>query len=299
MELEKLNERAAWISIGAYVLLTISKLTVGYLTDSQALLADGLNNSTDIIASLAILIGLKVSKKPPDLNHPYGHRRAETIASLIASFIMMVVGIEVLINASKSIIFQQTTTPKLEAAWFALFSALIMFIVYRYNLYIAKRTSNLAVKAAAKDNLSDSLVSIGAAIGIIGSQFQLPWLDPVAAVIVGLIICKTAWGIFSEATHLLTDGIDVDLLAKLHTSISQTKGVRQIRGIKGRFHGNELLLDIDITVDPHLKVIESHKITERIEKKLLDQYKITHIQIHVEPEPIVVPPYCAKSGKRL
>jgi cation diffusion facilitator family transporter len=299
MELEKLNERAALISISAYLLLSISKLIIGYLTNSKALLADGLNNSTDIVSSLAIFIGLKISKKPPDLNHPYGHRRAETIASLIASFIMMVVGIEVLINASKSIIFKQTATPSLEAAWVALFSAIIMFFVYRYNLYIAKRTSNLAVKAAAKDNLSDALVSIGAAIGIIGSQYQLPWLDPVAAIIVGLVICKTAWEIFSEASHLLTDGIDVDLLAKLHTSISQIKGVRQIRGIKGRYHGNELLLDIDITVDPHLNVIESHKITELIEQKLLDEYKITHIQIHVEPEHIVVPPPCIKNGKRV
>ncbi|SFJ09027.1 cation diffusion facilitator family transporter [Thermoflavimicrobium dichotomicum] len=283
-DLTKLSEKAAWLSIGAYILLSAGKLAAGYFTHSKALTADGLNNSTDILASLAVLVGLKLSRKPADQDHPYGHRRAETIASLIASFIMTAVGIEVLVKAGQALINKQIHRPDWSAVWVSLVCAIIMYIVYRYNLYIAKKTNSQAVKAAAKDNLSDSLVSLGACIGIIGSQFQLPWLDPVTAFIVGGIICKTAWEIFQESTHTLTDGIDVNLLAQLHHSVAQVQGVKQIQRIKGRLHGNEILVDVDITVDPHLNVIESHMITEVIEEKLRNEFQIAHIQVHVEPD---------------
>lgn len=102
----KKGELGAWISIIAYMVLSLIKLLIGYSYNSEALRADGLNNSTDIVASIAILIGLRISQKPADKDHPYGHFRAETIASLIASFIMMVVGLQVLLDAGLSIINQ-------------------------------------------------------------------------------------------------------------------------------------------------------------------------------------------------
>ncbi|RAL25854.1 cation diffusion facilitator family transporter [Thermoflavimicrobium daqui] len=281
---KNLNEKAAWLSIGTYIFLSAGKLTVGYLTHSKALTADGLNNTTDIFASIAVLIGLKFSKKPADHDHPYGHRRAESIAALIASFIMMSVAIEVCIGAGKAIFYQQTEKPDWIATWISIICAFIMFIVYRTNLQIARKTNSQAVKAAAKDNLADALVSVGAAIGIAGSQFQLPWLDPATAFLVGGIIAKTAWDIFCEATHLLTDGIEHNLLTKLSKVIAEVHGVRKIKRIKGRLHGAEIWLDVDITVDPQLNVIDSHQITEEIEKELQSRYEMVHVQIHVEPD---------------
>ena len=97
------GEKGAWLSIGAYIFLSAMKLIVGYIGMSAALKADGLNNTTDIIASIAVLIGLRISQRPPDVNHQYGHLRAETIASLVASFIMMVVGLQVLSTSIRSL----------------------------------------------------------------------------------------------------------------------------------------------------------------------------------------------------
>ncbi|SEN66104.1 cation diffusion facilitator family transporter [Lihuaxuella thermophila] len=287
-DLTKLSEKAAWVSIAAYIALSILKLLAGSIAHSKALTADGLNNGTDILASVAVLIGLRLSRKPADSDHPYGHRRAETIASLVASFIMMAVGLEVFANAGTVLWTGQAEKPDWKAAGVSLFCAVVMYLVYRFNLAVAKKTGSHAVMAAAKDNRSDAWVSMGAAIGIAGAQIQLAWLDPAAAVIVGIMICKTAWDIFREATHKLTDGIDADLLSRLGRSIEEVNGVKRIADLKGRFHGNEILVDVDIKVNPQLNVAESHSITEEIEEKVRKEFNIMHVQVHVEPDELEI-----------
>jgi len=178
----KRGERGAWISIGAYLILAALKLAVGYYTGSEALKADGLNNTTDVIASVAVLIGLRISRKPPDQDHHYGHMRAESIASIIAAFIMTAVALQVLVQAGALLIQGgQSEAPSIIAAWVALGSAVVMFGVYKYNLRLSKSIKSSSLFAAAQDNRSDALVSIGAAVGIIGSVLGLTWLDPLAA----------------------------------------------------------------------------------------------------------------------
>lgn len=279
----KQGEKGAWVSIAAYIALSALKLGAGYWFVSGALVADGYNNLTDIVASAAVLIGLRISQKPPDMDHPYGHFRAETIAALIASFIMASVGLQVLISAVRSIIAAEHATPNLITAWVALFSAACMGAVYVFNSRLAKRIQNQALMAAAKDNLSDALVSIGAAVGIIGAQFGMPWLDPVAAFAVGLIICKTAWGIFYSSTHALTDGFDEKELKTFRSTIAKTKGVRSIKDIKARVHGSNVLVDVIIQVDPELSLIESHQICDEIERRLGRKHNIMGVHVHVEP----------------
>jgi cation diffusion facilitator family transporter len=277
------GEKGAWVSIIAYLLLSALKLLVGTVSGSQALLADGLNNTTDIIASVAILIGLKISRKPPDRDHRYGHFRAETIAALVASFVMAAVGVQVLYQAVAKFFKPTLGTPDMIAAWTALFCALAMYLVFRYNFKLATRINSHAMMAAAKDNRSDAFVSVGAFIGITGSQFGLPWLDPLSALLVGLIICKTAWNIFHDASHALTDGFDVKQLAHIRKTIDKTPGVEAIRDIKARVHGNNVLVDVTIEVNNMLNVVESHDITEKIEERMLEEHKITHVFVHIEP----------------
>lgn len=280
----KTGETGVWLSILTYIGLSIAKIWIGLLTDSAALTADGFNNTTDIIASVAVLIGLKISRKPPDEDHPYGHSRAETIASLVASFIMVTVGLQVLSQAVQSIFSEKTVIPDWTAAWVAVAAALIMHQVYRYNLRVARATRSQAMMATAQDNRSDALVSVGAAIGIFGAHFGLPWLDPLAALIVGLMIVKTAWDIFRNASHALTDGFDEARLRKLRQTIADIPGVESIQDIKARIHGTNLLLDVVIEVDPRLNVIESHRITERIEEHMLEKHRIHYVHVHVEPK---------------
>ncbi|MGO4345206.1 cation diffusion facilitator family transporter [Paenibacillus sp. MCAF9] len=283
----KQGEKGAWVSIGAYLGLSAIKLVAGYWFVSGALVADGYNNLTDIVASVAVLIGLRISQKPPDKDHPYGHFRAETIAALIASFIMATVGIQVLISAVKSLFAANHHIPNLMTAWIALFAAACMGGVYIYNRRLALRINNQALLAAAKDNLSDALVSIGAAIGIIGSQFGLPWLDPVAAIAVGIIICKTAWEIFYSSTHALTDGFDENELSSLRSTIAKTKGVKSIKDIKARVHGSHVLVDVIVQVDPELTLIESHQISDEIERRMSRKHNIMSIHVHVEPDELI------------
>lgn len=280
----KKGERGAWISIAAYLILSAFKLISGFLFASSALLADGFNNLTDIIASVAVLIGLKISRKPPDSDHAYGHFRAETVAALVASFIMALVGIQVLVQAVGSFFEGSKAAPSLWSAGVAVMCAIFMYGVYKYNARLARQINNQALMAAAKDNLSDAMVSVGAAVGIIGAQFGLPWLDTVAALAVGLLICRTAWEIFRDCTHSLTDGFDEQRLLDLRRTIARTPGVEGIKDLKARIHGNHVLVDVVVEVDPQLTVFEGHQISDTIEERMVKYHNIMHVHVHVEPK---------------
>ncbi|WP_281890246.1 cation diffusion facilitator family transporter [Paenibacillus sp. YYML68] len=279
----KEGEKGAWVSIVAYVLLSTLKIAIGYLTASAALTADGINNTTDIVVSLAVLIGLRISRKPPDRDHPYGHKRAETIASLVASFIMAAAGLQVVLGAAKSFFADERTTPSLLAAWVALGAAVIMWGVYMYNSRLAKRIQNQSLMAAAQDNRADALVSIGAAVGIFGARFGLPVLDAVAALAVGLIILKTAWDIFSDAAHTLTDGFDDQQLKVYEETLTTTPGVKGIKDIRARVHGSSVLLDVVVEVSAELSVGQSHDISDEIERRMLQEHHIRNVHVHIEP----------------
>lgn len=272
------------MSIIAYIFCSALKIGVALLASSEALMADGLNNLTDVVASVAVLVGLRIARKPPDQDHPYGHFRAETISSLIASFIMLFVGIQVVTDAVPSLFDSNHSAPGMLAGWTALATSVVMLGVYRYNRALAKKINSQALMAAAADNRSDALVSIGTFVGVAGAQFQLHWLDPLAALVVGLIILKTAWDIFREATHRLTDGFDQSQLDKLRSTITGIAGVKDISDIKARYHGSSVLVDVVVHVDPDLSVVESHTITEKIEDRMRKVHKINAVHIHIEPE---------------
>lgn len=279
----KIGERAAIISIVAYIILSIIKLVIGYMSNSAALRADGLNNTTDIFASIAVLIGLKISQKPPDHDHGYGHWKSETIASMVASFIMLAVGAEVFIDAIKSLFQYENESPDKIAAYVGVFSSIVMFIIYSYNKKLALKINSKAVMAAAKDNMSDAWVSLGTAVGIFGSQLNMPWLDKITAIIVGLIICKTAWDIFKQASHELSDGFDENKLLAYQTVIINVDGVKGIKGIKGRNYGNNEVIDVVILVNSNLGIKEAHDISSHVEQVMKNDYGVYDVHVHVEP----------------
>ncbi|WP_040948794.1 cation diffusion facilitator family transporter [Gorillibacterium massiliense] len=279
----KEGERGAWISILAYVFLAGIKLMISWSAGSDALRADGLNNATDIVASAAVLIGLKISRRPPDHDHQYGHFRAETVAALIASLIMTGVGLQVLFSTIQKIINPMDAAPDMIAAWTAVGCAVIMLAVYRYNHRLALKINSKALMAAAKDNRSDAYVSIGAFAGIVGAQLGIPLLDPIAAIIVGALILKTAWDIFREATHSLTDGFDEEMIVAFQETVNKTPGVEQVKDIRARFQGNHVFVDLTVYVDQDLSVKESHMISDAIETRLFKNHKIRHVHVHIEP----------------
>ena len=279
----KMAERGAIVSIVAYIIVSVIKLIIGDLSHSKALFADGLNNATDIIASITVLIGLRLARKPADDDHRYGHWKMESLASLLTSIVMIVVGGQVLIEALLNLFKKHTEAPDSVAAIVGIFSAIFMFAVYLYNHRLAKKVNSHALDAAAKDNLSDAITSIGTAVAVFAASFNLIWIDRVTALIIGIIIIKTGFDIFKESSFSLSDGFSIDELRKYKKDILLIDGVEGVKDIKGRSYGANIFIDVVVTMNPLLTVQESHDITENIETLLSDKYQVFDVDIHVEP----------------
>lgn len=285
----KLAERGAIISIVTYTFIAGLKIFIGRFTSSEALSADGWNNFTDILSNIFVLIGLKLSSRPKDKGHPYGHWKIETIASLLTSILMIVVGLNVIGPAIENLFHHKNETPDIYAFIIGLFSALIMYFVYRYNKKLAQKTKSNSLLAVAKDNLSDAYTSIGTSIAIIASVFHMPWLDTTAALIIGLIILKTALEIFYQSAFSLSDGFDNCLLNQYKSFILKIDGVEGVRSLRGREYGSHIFLDVVVYMNPQWTVEHSHQVTEIIEEKLAHQFNIYDVEVHVEPTPKKAP----------
>lgn len=222
--------------------------------------------SIDIFPPIAILLALLI------------------LASLIAALIMFTVGFQVIFQSAQSFYQSDASEPNIFTALVALLSAIFMFGVYVYNLRLSKKLSSKALYSAAQDNRSDALVSVGAAIGIFGAYFGFVWLDPLAAFVVGLMICRTAWGIFKEASLDLTDAFEVQKLKEIEETINGTPGVKLVKDIKARLHGNKTIVDATIFVEPTLTIVEGHQIAEDVEERLFQEHDVKDSNIHIEPQ---------------
>lgn len=279
----KKAELGAIISIAAYILVSAMNLIVGNMANSEALRADGLNNFTDILASVAVLIGLRISQKPADAEHRYGHWKAENVASLVTSFIMLLVGLQVLYSSILSVINKKMESPDITAAIVGLVSAVIMYGVYFFNKRLSEEVKSPGLLAAAKDNRSDAWTSIGTAIAVFAASFNLGWLDSVAAIVVALLILKTAIDIFKESVFTLSDGFDQEELDQFNEAIRHIQQVQSVKNIKGRSYGSNIYLDVTVTMRPELTVKESHDVADQIENLLRDKFQVFETDVHVEP----------------
>ena len=278
----RIAQRGAYISLVTYIILSILKFAVGTTYNSSALKADSLNNLTDIFVSVAVLIGLKISIKPADKNHPYGHMKTENITTLIVSFIIMFVGIEVISSNIPKLLQGDYSEPSTLTIWVSFISGIIMILVYLFNWKLAIKTKSTSLKSAAKDNLSDALVSIGTGIGLIFTQFGLPIIDIILAVILGFIIVYTGFTIFKESIFTLSDGFHEKDLNNYIEEIENIDGVLDVPSIKGRYHGNSVFLDVTIIVDKDLTLDEAHDICDLVEQQLKEAGAYSS---YVHPEP--------------
>ncbi|HEM6302380.1 TPA: cation transporter [Streptococcus suis] len=282
----KLAERGAIVSITAYIILSGIKLAAGHIFHSDALTADAFNNISDIIGNIAVLVGLRMAQKPADTDHKFGHWKMEDLASLITSFIMFVVGFQVLYSTFIKIISNQTVEIDMTGAVVGVFSALVMIGVYLYNKSLARRVHSKALEATAKDNLSDAITSIGTSVAIIAAAFNFPIVDKIAAVVITFFILKTAYEIFMESFFTLSDGFDEELLHKYEEDILKLPKVVAVKSQRGRTYGANIYLDIVLEMNPDLSVYESHEITEQVEQLLTLKHGIFDVDIHVEPSEI-------------
>ncbi|HEM4052011.1 TPA: cation transporter [Streptococcus suis] len=282
----KLAERGAIVSITAYIALSGIKLAAGSMFHSDALTADAFNNISDIIGNIAVLVGLRMAQKPADTDHKFGHWKMEDLASLITSFIMFVVGFQVLYSTLIKIMSNQAVEIDMTGAIVGIFSAFVMIGVYLYNKSLAKKVHSKALEATAKDNLSDAVTSIGTSVAIFAAAFNFPIVDKIAAVIITFFILNTAYEIFMESFFTLSDGFDEELLHKYEEDILKLPKIVAVKSQRGRTYGANIYLDIVLEMNPDLSVYESHEITEQVEQLLTLKHGVFDVDIHVEPSEI-------------
>lgn len=282
----------AWVGIIGNIALAGMKLVVGLLANSKALIADAAHSASDVAGSVAVLIGIKAAHKPPDQDHPYGHGKAESIAAIIVSVLLLLVGIEIIISSIKAIVAGVTRPP----AWYALVAIIISIAVkeamFQYKIKLGKRLNSQALIANAWEHRSDVFTSIAALVGVggavLGEYWQVPvlyYMDPLAGLLVAVIVLKMGYNLVKEAIHRTMDHILHEEDAQgLYETIRNVQGVQTIDELRAREHGSYVVVDVKISVNPRITVLEGHEIARAVKCKLMNKYEyVTDVFIHVNP----------------
>jgi len=274
--------------IGAIIdfLLAIFKVIVGVLGNSGALIADGIHSFSDLLSDGVVLYAAKHSAEEADDEHPYGHERFETVATLGLAIILVIIGIGIIYDA-----FERLFNPS-ELSYNALLlsvAALSIFskeALYWYTIKVAKAYKSDMLKANAWHHRSDALSSVVVFIGILGSLNGYLYLDGAAAIVVGFMVIYIAWELGLGATKELVDSsIDSDQVENLRDSIGRISGVNSVHSLRTRKIGRLISADVHVQVDPFLSVSEGHIISvsvERVAKECLED--LNDVTVHIDPE---------------
>lgn len=288
---ELLAKRVAWISVISNILLTIGKLIVGWMGNSDAVFADGIHSAADVFASVIVLVVIRIANKPADQEHPYGHGKAEIIVSGLVGMILLCVSIYLVYEVIVGF-FHPITTPSLVAMWVAVISYISKVLLYRYSKKIGEEQNSKAIEAIAYDHKADIVASIAAAIGvllsIIGEKLTINILlygDKVATIIVAYLIFKIAKEMVSEAFDILLErNIDLEILREYREIIASFSEVKRIDRLRAREHGHYILVDLRISIDYDKTIKEGHDLSRKIKKKLMAKHdNINEVLIHLNP----------------
>lgn len=280
------GKRGALTGLAAYAVLAAVKLAVGSWVGSRAMLADGINNVTDIAASLAVLIGLRVAARPADAEHRYGHGKAETLATLVVGALMAAVGFDVAVGAARALVDPvpvDTGRAGLIAAGVAAGAAVLMGALSVHNRSVGRRLRCEPLVALSYDQMADALSSTAALAGILGARAGFMWLDPLGGLVVAGFILRTAWRVIRDGALGLMDGFDATRLQKIREQVAQVRGVRAVYDVKARQAGPDVMVDVTIGVDRDLTVAQGHDVAERVEHHLGGFMDIAEVMVHVEP----------------
>ena len=287
--METRYEEASKVTILAIlwnVFLSIIKVLAGVIGNSTAMIADGIHSASDIITSVGVLIGNKISSKPGDKEHNYGHEKAETLVSFLLSIMLIVVAVTIGVDGAKKIFnLDEVKRPTLIPLVVEVISIAIKEYQYRITIKVAKKINSPSLKADAWHHRSDALSSVAAFIGIGGAMLGYKILEPIATIVVALIVCKVALEIFTNSMNELMDvSIDEEQEKQIIEYCKETTGVKHIKTMRTRKHGACAYVDLVICVDGALTVKQGHDIANDLEKKLINELAIIKgITVHVEP----------------
>ncbi len=275
------------IGVVGNILLTIVKIIFGIIGQSQALIADGLHSLSDLISDGMILIAAKYSTQDADADHPYGHARFETLATVAVGVLLFLVAAGMLIDATRRL-FDPTLLwqPSAVSLAVALLSILIKEALYQYTIHVAKQVRSPMLQANAWHHRSDAISSIIVLLGVAGSMAGLSGFDALAAIGVSLMIAHIAWSLGRDGIKDLVDtGLDNNQLIKIKKIIKSVDGVHMLHDLRTRKMGANALVDVHILVDPRLSVSEGHQIGEMVRSRLTNQIEeIAEVLVHIDPE---------------
>lgn len=264
----------------ANVTVLIAKTIVGIYTGSSAILSDALHSLTDVFNNIFAYIASRVSSSPPDMSHPYGHRKFETLAIFVLATLLSVIAIEVVIRA-----FERIGNPIFQSRWglIVMFGVLLMNIgIASWENYWAKRLNSELLNADARHTFSDVLVTIAVIFGWQMATRGYPILDFVFAVLIALFVFYLAFQLFRKSIPILVDESAVDQYEVID-ALQNLPGVLNIKRIRSRIIGQETFADVVITVQASMSTEESHKVADLVEKELLEKFSINDVVVHIEP----------------
>lgn len=283
---------ATWVGILVNTLLTIAKGIGGFMSGSRALIADALHSASDIVGSVVILVAVKIANKPPDKEHPYGHGKAENVASIIVALLLIIVGVEISISSIKVFSGSHPTAPGISALIIIFLSILVKEALFHYKYRLGKKYKSSALISEAWHHRSDSLSSFAALLGIgaamLGSFYNIPLLlygDALASIVVSIIVIKVGYDLAKESSVVMMEKVLSPTETKNYEkTVFQVTGVETIDQMYARTHGSYVIIDIKISVNPMITVKEGHDIASEVRKILLKKHSdIEDVLVHVNP----------------
>ena len=279
------SSRSTWVSVWVNLVLTTVQIVVGIMAKSQALVADGIHSLSDLVADFVVLLAGHHSKKDADDDHPYGHQRFETGASMVLGLLLLAVGAGMLWAAFRKLESPQTVEQvHMAALWVAGVALVSKELLFRYMLSVAKRVKSSMLVANAWHARSDAASSLVVGLGILGNLAGYPILDPIAALIVGFMVTKMGWEFTWEAMHDLMDrAVDEVEVAAIQQTLLGTPGVNGVHDVRTRKMGDMIVVDAHLEVLATLTVEQAHDITVEARNRVMKHHRVLNLMTHLDP----------------
>ena len=288
MDFERTAVRVSAISIVGNAILSLFKFFAGIAAHSGAMVSDAVHSASDVFSSIIVIIGVKLSAKASDKDHPYGHERFECVAAIILAVVLLISGLYIGHTAFEKILSKNTRNipvPGLLALIAAVVSIAAKEAMYWYTRFYATKLDSGALMADAWHHRSDALSSVGALIGIAGARMGFALLDTIASLVICAFIIKAACDIFRDAVGKMVDhACSEDIEREIALCAARQDGVLGVDLIQTRIFGNRIYVDIEIRADGSLSLEESHRIADQVHNAIEEGFaKVKHIMVHVNP----------------
>lgn len=288
---EQIAMRVSYISILGNVLLSVFKLIAGIFAHSGAMISDAVHSASDVFSTFVVMIGIKISTRASDKEHPYGHERMECVAAIVLATILCITGLGIGKNAIAKLQDGNDAgmvIPGILALVAAIVSIVVKEAMFWYTRGAAKKIDSGALMADAWHHRSDALSSVGALVGILFARNGYPVMDVVASLIICVFIVKASYDIFKDAVDKMVDkACDEETERELKNFVEAQPGVLGVDLLQTRVFGNKIYVDLEIGADENSTLKESHQVAEQVHDKLEIQFpKVKHIMIHVNPKSV-------------